>query len=126
MELTEKSCPAPAPVPVPFWARHTRPWANRCHWPGWGAGAARPALGEDKELCPAQGSHSLHSYQEKANAARNAAPGQGCSPIPALWHIPSIPGSSEAGKGWGHTGTTRPANHSLRPQSLPSTHGFLC
>lgn len=105
MELTEKSCPAPAPMPgttVPFRARHTLPWANRCHWPGWGAGAACPALGEDTELCPAQGSHFLHSYQEKAKAARNAAPGQGCSPIPALWHIPTIPGGEGLGPHGNH------------------------
>lgn len=137
LELREKCLPSSSSLPgstVPSWARHTWPWANWCHWPGWAAGAASSTQRGDTELCSAWGSHSLHSYQEKAKAARMQpqAPSQGCSPIPALWHIPHQ--SLVGGKGWGHKGST--VNPTCSPKAFPpravpcaheaaSTRGFF-
>lgn len=61
--------------------------ANWCHWPGWGAGAACPALGEGRSCAL----HRAHTAPQPpggstrcgdAAPGRDAAPSQGCSPRP--------------------------------------------
>lgn len=117
LELREKCLPSSSSLPgstVPSWARHTWPRANWCHWPGWAAGAVSSTQRGDTELCSARGSHSLHSYQEKAKAARMQpqAPSQPCGTfLTSLWWV-------------GRAGATREAQLTPPAAPKPPLHGL--